>query len=368
MMVLALAVLTGCEGGSLDSMFWDNQHAESIADYHDLPLYVGEAPPDWLDEDSVERNLYIGVPSAKLLSDTKPPGKGEYLHAVFLPEPTACDTCPLVGSGVTFVFQHGNSGDLFRYWYRAVALHSLGANVLLYTYRGFGISSGEDVLRENVLDDAEAALTYVRARPDVDPDRVIAYGYSTGAIPTSWLAAESPGLAGVILESGLDSIESVLHIGTGTELPGGFFLDETLFDGPTFLEGGIDAPVLHLWGAQDLRVYREQTERYHQVLRNHSDYTSYFGETERPVDEWMGVAGHRNVPAWAFAAEHHISDYWDDPANPSHCCVHPEELGESQFSAFLRKVGGTTSDEMVASSAQYRDLVSEWVLALSPQP
>ncbi len=363
--LLPLVLFTGCTDNTLDALFWDENGAGSIEDYHMLPLYGGSDPPSWIDEDSAERRLYIEVPSGLLLSDAMPPASGEYIHAVYIPAPADCPAsdCPLVDSEVTFLYQHGNSGDLFRYWYRAVSLWSMGANVLIYTYRGFGISSGE-VSRSNVLEDAEGAMTYLEGL-GIGASTVIPYGYSTGAIPTSWLAGQTgwaSELPGMILESGLDSIESVLAVGTGTDFPEGYFLDTTLFDGPTFLEGGLEAPVLHMWGAQDTRVYREQTERYYQVLQDHDDYTYYFGESDDPVDEWMQIAGHRNVLNWSFSAVDHLSDYWDDDANPDHCCVNPLEFTESQYSDFLEQVGETTGDELAASSQEYRDLVTGWVL------
>ncbi len=363
--ILLAALLPGCTDNTLDALFWDEKGAGSIEDYHLLPLYQGSSPPDWLDEDSAERRLYIEVPSGYQLSDAMPPASGEFLHAVFIPAPSECpvEECPLIDTGVTFLYQHGNSGDLFRYWYRAVSLWTMGANVMIYTYRGFGISSGE-VSRANVLEDAETAMTYLLERDDVDPDLVIPYGYSTGAIPTSWLAGETEwagGYNGIIMESGLDSIESVLAMGTGTEFPEGFFLDTTPFDGPTFLEDGLSAAVLHIWGAQDIRVLREQTERYYQVLQDHDDYSYYFGESDDPVDEWMEIAGHRNVPNWPFVASMHISDYWEVD-NPSHCCIHPYEYGESQYESFLEETGKTTGAEMAAASEQYRTLISDWVL------
>jgi hypothetical protein len=368
---ILLLLATGCTDNTLDGLFWENWGAGSIEDYHDLPLYQGDDPPDWLDEDSIERRLYVEIDSALLLSDAMPPDSGEYIHGVWMPAPAECPVseCPLIDSGVTFVYQHGNSGDLFRYWYRAVSLWNMGANVFVYTYRGFGISSGEEPTRANVLADAETAMRYVHGLPGVEADLVIPYGYSTGAIPSSWLAGQSEwadSIPGVILESGLDSIEGVLAMGTATEFPSGFFLDDTLFDGPTFLDGSLQAPIMSIWGAQDTRVLREQVERYHQVLEDHDDYTHYYGESDDPVDEWMAVAAHRNVVHWPFAADMHIADYWDEDDNPGHCCVHPLEYEDEVNADFLAGTGETTGAEMFEASLAYKQLIADWVLSKLP--
>ncbi len=370
---LALFTLAGlgsaCTDNTLDDLFWENEGAGSIEDYHGLPLYAGTQPPAWLDEDAIERRLYIEIGSAALASDAMPPSSGDFIHGVWMPAPVDCpvEECPLIDSGVTFVYQHGNSGDLFRYWYRAVSLWMTGANVFIYTYRGFGISSG-DVSRSNVLEDAETAMRWVEAQPGVDPARVVSYGYSTGAIPSAWVAGESgwsSSLAGLILESGLDSIESVLALGTGTAFPSSYFLDPTPFDGPTFLEGGLEAPVLQIWGSQDLRVYREQQQRYQDALEGHDDYTVFLGESSESPDDWLAVAGHRNVVHWPFAATQHISQYWDVD-NATHCCVHPYELDEAGSADFLESTGKATGAEMAAASLQYRQLIADWVLERMP--
>jgi len=366
----SLLLISGCTDNTLDALFWENEGAGSIEDYHGLPLYQGVNPPVWLDEDAIERRLYVEIDTAFLLADNLPPSTGDFIHGVWMPAPEDCPVseCPLIDSDITFVYQHGNSGELFRYWYRAVSLWTMGANVFIYTYRGFGISSGDEPTRTAVLEDAETAMRYVEGLPGVDPDRIFPYGYSTGAIPSSWIAGQSEwsgSIAGLVMESGLDSIESVLYMGTATEFPAGFFLDATPFDGPTFLEGDLQAPVLSIWGSLDTRVYREQVERYHQVLESHDDYTSFYGESDDPVDGWMAEAGHRNVVHWPFAAEKHISEYWDED-NPSHCCVNPYEYDEAAVDDFLVETGKTTGPDMAAASLQYRTLVSDWVLSKLP--
>lgn len=366
---ILLLPLVACTDQTLDALFWENEGAGSIEDYHGLPLYQGSTPPLWLDEEAIDRRVYLEVGTAFRLSESLPPTSGEFIHGVFLPAPAGCpvEDCPLADSGITFVYQHGNSGDLFRYWYRAVSLWMTGANVFVYTYRGFGISSGE-VSRANVLEDAATAMTWVMQQPQVDPSRVVPYGYSTGAIPSAWIAGESEWsgtIGGLVLESGLDSIESVLALGTATEFPEGWFLDDTLFDGPTFLEAGLEAPVLLLWGAQDTRVYREQVERYVQVLAEHDDYTGYLGEGDTPEDAWLALAGHRNVVHHPFAAPLHIADYWGGD-NPAHCCINPLEFGESQYESFLEQTGGTTGEAMAEASLAYRNLVASWALERMP--
>jgi pimeloyl-ACP methyl ester carboxylesterase len=366
--LLLAPALAGCL--DMDSFFFENHKVDSLDDYHNLPVYQGDSPPDWIAAEQVERALFIQVPSGARMFPPFP----DYIHAVFLPAPATCpvDDCPLIGRDLTFLYLHGNSGDMWRYWYRAVDLWSMGANVLIFTWRGFGLSTG-DPTRAGVLEDADAAMTYLLTRPEVDPDRIVAYGYSTGAIPASWLvgpSAHAGDFAAVIYESGLDSIDSVLSEATATDWPTGFFFEDTLFDGPTFLQDADPSlPVLFAWGQRDHRVFREQVARYHDVLVGFDDSTERFGETSDPVDQWLAEAGHRNIPDHSFGADLHIADYYDGEKdddgtvitpNPGHCCVHPLEYEDAKNADFLDQVGGTTGPEMTESWKDYRALISGW--------
>ena len=86
-----------------------------------------------------------------------------------------------------------------------IAAH-LGANgvtSLRYDKRGVGQSDGDYVSTgfHNNVDDARAAIEALRARREVDPDRVVVIGHSEGALIASALAADER-LAGVALLAG----------------------------------------------------------------------------------------------------------------------------------------------------------------------
>jgi hypothetical protein len=356
---LLLVWTTGCM--KLDDLFFEVEKASSVKkDYHGLPVTLEDDPPDWMLAPEIERRIYLETPSGRKVSADRK-GEKNVLHGVFMPAPADCpeETCPLVGQEITFLYQHGNSGHLFRYWYRAVALWSLGANVFIYTYRGYGLSGGE-ANRKNVLTDAGAAMTYVKGRNDVNPNRIIAYGYSMGGIPTSHLIGTSEHAGeffGAVLESALDSPDSTLNLSTNTEFPNGFFMDETLFDGTVFIKGAPkDLPILHFHGAEDERVVIEQGEHYFDVLKTRGNYVSNLGEG------WLREAGHRNVPIASFKGELHIPDYYDDDKNPTHCCIHPIEYTDPAHAGFLKSVGKTTGKKLTADAERYRDLVADWVL------
>ena len=367
-MVLLTAAFcaTGCI--KLDGFFFEAEKVSSLSeDYHGLPVTLAEDSPEWIQSAQVERELFIETPLGVVVSEAQ---KEEvpYIHGVFLHAPSGCpaDECPLIDAGVTFLYQHGNSGQLFRYWYRAVALWSMGANVFIYTYRGYGLSSGEPS-REHVLEDASAVMTYVRSRPDVISDRIIAYGYSMGGIPASYLVGRSEhsgAFLAAILESALDSPDGTLNLSTGTEFPNGFFMDATLFDGPTFIADAPAMPILHMHGGNDRRVVPEQAKQYYRVLKDRADYTHYLGKEDKPHGDWIEEAVHRNLPIVSFKGELQIADYYDDASNPSHCCIHPIEYTDAVHAEFLKDTGKTDGETMAADAARYRSLISTWILSI----
>lgn len=87
-----------------------------------------------------------------------------------------------------------------------MADHLMGAGLASFRYdkRGVGASGGDYTstgLHDNVAD-ATAAIDMLRARADVDPERVCVIGHSEGALIAAEPAAADPGLAGVVLLAG----------------------------------------------------------------------------------------------------------------------------------------------------------------------
>lgn len=352
----------------LDFFLFEADPISSVEkDYHGLPLYSGKNPPSWIDEEMIEREIYLSVPSAQIIDTGDLKNHREYIHGVFLPAPESCstDSCPLIENPVTFLYTHGNSGNMYRYWYRAVALWNMGANVFIFTYRGYGLSKGE-ATRGNIKYDSEIAAKYLRSRSDVDTSRIIVYGYSMGGITASHLAGSSPyknRFAGVILESALDSPEDITEFSLGTEFPGGFFFDDSPFNGPDFIKN-ISIPVLHIHGSQDEKIILRQAEHYYDVLKDRDDYKHHIGKTSEEPDMWLAKAGHRNVSNWTFGAEKHIPDYYNDAKNPNKCCTHPNEFLEEENEAFLKDIGNTTPQDIYNASNDYKRLIVDWVLSL----
>ncbi len=113
-----------------------------------------------------------------------------------------------LGRMPAFVFVHG-SGPATRdggvpqnptFLDLSNALSNAGVVVLRYDKRGIGASTGTATEDFHVLgDDARAAVAFLRAQPNVDPDRLFLLGHSEGGIVVPLVAPSIDRLAGVVL-------------------------------------------------------------------------------------------------------------------------------------------------------------------------
>ncbi len=93
-------------------------------------------------------------------------------------------------------------------------LSEAGYAVLLFDYRGFGDSGGSPrqlVSFRKQLADWRSAVAFVRARPEIDPDRVATWGFSLGAGHALTTAARDETVAAVVAVAPMfDGLSSTL--------------------------------------------------------------------------------------------------------------------------------------------------------------
>ncbi len=140
---------------------------------------------------------------------------GLRLYAIFLHRPGA-----ELGTAPTIVYHHGNADNIDHYWTRVSLLWSFGANVLIYDYRGYGMSEGSPS-EDGIFEDGTAATQWIRARTDVDQSRVFHYGYSLGGAVATHMAAFAGTQRGLILEATFTSAAAIAA-DSSLAVPGSF--------------------------------------------------------------------------------------------------------------------------------------------------
>lgn len=86
-----------------------------------------------------------------------------------------------------------------------------GYGVLLFFWRRSGASEGDKVTYgDDERRDLTAAIDFVAAQPEVNPEKIGAIGFSMGAVVVTLVAAENPMLKAVVIEAPYPSLEAML--------------------------------------------------------------------------------------------------------------------------------------------------------------
>ena len=97
----------------------------------------------------------------------------------------------------------------------ADALTSAGVGVRRYDDRGVGGSTGDydAATVQELAEDARAAIDYLEARDDVDPERIGLFGHSEGGLYASILGASDPRVAyiGMMAPAVIDGIDLIVE-------------------------------------------------------------------------------------------------------------------------------------------------------------
>lgn len=86
---------------------------------------------------------------------------------------------PAENAKVTILYCHGNAGNIHHRLHKVKFFHEMGANFLIFDYRGYGKSSGKPS-EKGLYNDAQAAYDYLISRDDIDKSKIVVYGKSLG--------------------------------------------------------------------------------------------------------------------------------------------------------------------------------------------
>ena len=150
------------------------------------------------------------------------------------------------GAPWTVVIFHGNAGNLEGHEAVMVPFRALDLQVLLFDYRGYGLSTGKPT-QGGLLRDGEAVVSYVERNLGVPLGRIVYFGNSLGTGVAVLLAVTRPP-GRLILESAYDSLASVARRHYPF-LPVGLLLRDR-FDAGSVI-GDLRSPILFFHPAED---------------------------------------------------------------------------------------------------------------------
>ncbi|KAI0338313.1 alpha/beta-hydrolase [Trametopsis cervina] len=125
------------------------------------------------------------------------------IQAKYLPQPDAAVLPPeaatdemtddeLAATRPTIVMFHGNGGNLgHRIPLARVFFSKMRCNVLMMSYRGYGLSEGSPS-EKGIMMDAQAGLDYLLSHPALSKTPIILYGQSIGGAVSIDLASRNP--------------------------------------------------------------------------------------------------------------------------------------------------------------------------------
>ena len=144
------------------------------------------------------------------------------------------------------IFFHGNGELIDNLTPELDKLRKLGFAILLVEYPGYGASSGRPQER-TIAESAIAAYDMLLKRSDIDPSRIVSFGFSIGAGPAVALAVERP-VKALVLAAPVASLRPFAN----KRLLPSFFLHDT-FDNALIIKR-YKGPVLVLHGRGDTVV------------------------------------------------------------------------------------------------------------------
>ena len=212
--LLALSCLTGCL--RLDDNLFNRQKIDAYM----LENYTGTVDfrldSSYRIPDSLVHLFALHSKAADEQSSTT-------IYAVYI------GSLSKIATDTVILYCHGNRDHMDFYWPRAKLLahagHKNRFGVMMFDYRGFGMSDGKPT-EKGLYADANAAMQWLKDR-GLGNSRLIMYGFSLGSAPATKLTAEPSVLvpAKLLLEAPFANAETMVQDASGLALPGSTVTD-----------------------------------------------------------------------------------------------------------------------------------------------
>ncbi|KAH8096849.1 alpha/beta-hydrolase [Cristinia sonorae] len=254
--------------------------------YHDLELRT---------EDDVKLRCYLLV-QTKNLDLSRPSAHNA------MPDDEFAATRP------TIIMFHGNGGNLgHRIPLANVFFVKMRCNVLMVSYRGYGLSEGSPSEKGLRLD-AQSALDYVKSHPTLSKGPTVLYGQSIGGAVSIDLASRNPlAIRALVLENTFLSLPRLVP--TALPVLGPFaFLCHQKWDSASKIHLiPRKTPILMLSGARDEVIPREHMEGLWELITQR-EAGQHAGPSVNTATTRRRVASTPSAPANAASPASRVHD------------------------------------------------------------
>ncbi len=192
------------------------------------------------------------------------------------------------GLPATVLFMHGTNYNASDMWAtEGLAqlfggfLRGLGCRFFVFDYRGYGPNDGEPTERGTYVD-AAAALACLHQREEIDPLRIVFYGFSLGTGVAVELALREPG-AGLVLRAPYTSVrDMILERAPRLRMPLALapWLPRTRYDSASKIPH-LPVPLLVMHGDADVTVPYRMGQRLYELAPEPKRFVTLTGAAHR---------------------------------------------------------------------------------------
>ncbi|MDH5232533.1 MAG: alpha/beta hydrolase [Gammaproteobacteria bacterium] len=205
-------------------------------------------------------------------------GDRKTIHALYLGDMANITTDTVI------LYCHGNRDHMDFYWPRAKLLANGGYGILMFDYRGYGLSEGEPS-ESGLYADTRAAIQWL-ADNGVSNNQLIFYGFSMGSAPCTKYAAEPFLLtpSKLILEAPFASAEVMVQDGTLLAIPGSYVTNLKINNVENIKK--VTQPLMWIHGYEDIDL----------ALKTHGEvvFKNHGGSSRKALRVTAGT--HNNLP------------------------------------------------------------------------
>lgn len=185
------------------------------------------------------------------------------IYALYIGDPST------IATDTVILYCHGNRDHMDFYWQRAKLLANAGGlhhfGVMMFDYRGYGLSAGEPS-ESGLYADTRAAIDWL-ADQGLTSDRLMMMGFSMGTAAAVKLSAEPYRLQPqkLILEAPFASADVMAQDGSLLDVPGSFFTNLEINNADLIRK--VNQDLLWIHGDADYFLYMQTHGEV--VYRNH---------------------------------------------------------------------------------------------------